>query len=165
MKKIIAVLVSVCLAACVFAACSNKTDDKIDQNETGVVVSTSTITTDEAKIIDSDAIKLIKSYSPEELSLTQEQYDNCSFMVSSSGIEVQGDYYVEVIATIKEEHQNDDGTVSYTFDNQGEYFIRYDGKQILKRDVTAAEEDAYEEMEVKEVPTTASDSAEETTAE
>ena len=163
MKKMIVCLITICLLITVFAACSKPND--VQEDTSNDVVSTSTITTDEAVITDSQAIDYIKSYSAEELSLSDEDYENCSFLVNSSGIEIDGNYYVEVIAAIKNSHTDEDGKESFTFDNKGEYFIRYDGQQILKRNMNS-EDIQYDEMEIKDIPetTVASSEAEETTA-
>ena len=150
MKKLIAVLLSVFLVAGAFAACSNKSE-KENNTEHNHIATAATITTDKAKIKDMDALNLIKSYSPEELSLTNQDMHECSFMILSSGAELNGEYYVKVIATVKTEHVDEEGNVSYTLDNRGEYYIRYDGKQVLKKDMTSGEE-KFEELEVKEVP-------------
>ncbi|MBQ9228924.1 MAG: hypothetical protein IJ168_08865 [Eubacterium sp.] len=152
MKKLLAILLSLCLVATVFAACS-KQDDADHGNEPGDDVSASVLTTDEAVITEADAIRYVQSYTAEELSLSAEDYEACSFMVNQSGVEIDGDYYIKVIAAITVPHTNEDGTESYTFDNKGEYYIRYDGKQILKKDMTSAEP-KYDELEVKEVPET-----------
>ena len=160
MKKLLAIVLAVGMVLAVFAACSKEDSEDHGNESVPESVSATELTTDDAKITENDAIEYIKSYTPEELSLTQEEYDTCSFMVNTKGKEIDGDYYIFVIATVKNPHNNDDGSVSYTFDNKGEYFIRYDGKQVLKKDMTS-EEEKYEELTVKELPeTTAAESEE-----
>ena len=165
MKKIIVALLCLSVIIGAFAACANggntkKADTTASQSES----TTKTITTDDAKITDVDAINLIKSYSAKELGLTKEEYKECSFLVNNSGVKYKDNYYVSVIATIKEEHEdstNDKGekVTTYTFDNKGEYYIRYDGKEILGRNGDGK----FKKMEVKEVPTTEAVTAEEET--
>lgn len=147
MKKLISILLCVSVIACSFVACSSKKAEESPTNDQNVV------TTDAAVIKEADAINLIqKQYSAVELGLSAEDYETCSFMVASSGAEVDGEYYIKVIATQKQEHKNENGESSFTFDIKGEYYISYDGKKILKKDMSV--EDKYDELEVKEVPTT-----------
>ena len=160
MKKLFAVLISLCIVLTVFAACGKNNDNDDHGNEPeSESNAVSVITTDEAKISAADAVDYIRGYSAEELSLSDEDYENCSFMVNNSGVQIENDYYVEVIATIKSAHTNEDGSESYTFDNKGEYFIRYDGKQVLKKDM-ASDETKYDEMELKELPEAESETTE-----
>ena len=153
MKKLLAILLAVIVSACVFAGCS-KNENKGDDKTTTTTNASNWTTLEEIKeaaIIQSDAINLIKSYSAEELSLTKKEKKNCSFMFSNNAHEIDGVKCVQVIATVKEEHKNDKGEVSYTFDNKGEYYISFDGKQMFKKDMKSGK---YEKMEVKPVPTT-----------
>ena len=152
MKKVLALLICISLVICVFAACS-KDDKKPEENS---VSTTQEITTDDAKIAESDAINLIKSYSAKELGLTDKEYKECSYLVKSSGVKYQKNYYINVIATVKTAHEDTTDTdgkkvTTYTFDNKGEYFIRYDGKEILARN---GEDGKYRKLKVKAVPTT-----------
>ena len=156
MKKYLLPILAVIICFTVFAACSKNADDSTTDADGKIT----TITTEPAAIIGDHAIKLIKSYSAEELSLTEEEFKECQFMVRKSGNEIHGDYYIQVIATVPTEHKKEgDDNTYYSFDNKGEYYIRYDGKQILKKNMD--EEDSYEELEVKELPTSADDSAHE----
>ena len=161
MKKVIVALLCVTVIISAFVACSNGggTDNKVKKDDstttTVAAETTKTITTDDAKITDLDAINLIKSYSAKELGLTDKEYKECSFLVSESGIKYKDNYYVSVIATIKTAHEdstNADGeaVTTYTFDNKGVYYIRYDGKEILGKNGDGK----FKKMEVKEVPTT-----------
>ncbi|MFR5874992.1 MAG: hypothetical protein ACLUFN_00730 [Eubacterium sp.] len=145
MKKLLSVLICISIIVCIFAACSDNKD-----NEQTSTTATTGITTDSAKITESDAISLIKSYSDKELGITAEEREKCSFMVSGSGTEIDKDFYIKVIAAVKTAHEEGDET-TYTFDNKGEYYIRYDGKQILSMDMKTGK---YSEMKVKDVPTT-----------
>lgn len=154
MKKVLLVMLSITMIACAFTACSSGDKDNKDASTTvaTTVASTKTITTDDAKIAEFDAVNLIKmQYSPKELGLTEEEYKKASFMVSNSGEKIDKDYYVKVVAVYKKAHQNEDGKTTYTFDNKGIYYIRYDGKQILREDVKTGDRT---EMKVKKVPET-----------
>lgn len=153
MKKFLSIILCVVVVASAFVACSKAENNDAEGDKTEVYTS-EVVTTDDAIIKEADAINLIQSYSAKELGLTEEEYKECSFMVASSGIELDGKYYIKVIATVKTEHK-DGENVTYTFDNKGEYYISYNGKQILQKDMKS-EEEKYSDMKVKEVPTTAS---------
>lgn len=157
-KKILAIILCVITVAFSFVACSakNKNTEPTNPNE---------VTTDDAVIFDKDAIDLIKSYTPDELGISQEDYDKCSFMIAKAGKEINGKYYVKVIVANKIENEPDEnGQVSFSFDTKGEYFIRYDGKEILKKDMSSDEE-KYDKLKVKDVPTTEATTQEEATKE
>ena len=160
MKKILVLLVCVAVLFTVFTAC--KGDDKKDDGSTAKYSSTK-IETDEAKIANGDAINLIKSYSKDELGLSEKEMKECSFLVANEGTEYKNNNYVVVIATIKTEHEdkNEEGEdiTTYTFDNKGEYYIRFDGKQILARNGDSE----FRELKVKAVPTTTQPSTEKAT--
>ncbi len=146
MKKYISIILCLTIIASAFVACSSKKEDG--------TTTTTAIATDTAKIKEADAINLIESYSLDELGITKTEKKDCSFMVASSGefIEEQNANYIKVIAAIKEAHENSETKeVTYTFDTKGEYYIRFDGKQILSKNVETGE---YTEMKVKKVPTT-----------
>lgn len=125
-------------------------DKKDDENKEATAVSgeiPTAITTDNAKITEADAINLIESYSAEELGLTEDKRKECKFMVASAGEKIEKNYYVKVIATIATEHKNEEtGKSTFTFDNQGEYYIRFDGKQILSKNMDG---DDYKELKIK----------------
>lgn len=155
MKRISAIILSVLLIAAVFAACSGKNNEDASDNPRNVASSNAwletTITTDNAKIKLGDAERLIKAYSAKELSISKEDYKDCSFVVSGTGVKIENDYYVEVDAVIKHEKGKDEnGKSVFSFDTKGKYFIRYDGKQVLKKDME--KEDKYTELELKEAP-------------
>lgn len=106
-----------------------------------------TITTDVAKIKEGDAIKYISSYSAKELSLSEKEKKECDFVVSNTGVKIKNDYYVLIKAVVKHEKGEDEnGNKTYAFDEKGEYYIRYDGKQVLKKDMT--KDDKYIELEL-----------------
>lgn len=94
----------------------------------------SAVATEKAKIKDADAIDYIESYSSKQLGLTDQEKKACSFMVASDGEEINGKSYIQVIAAIKKEHKSSDGQATYTFDTKGEYYISFDGDEVLKKD-------------------------------
>lgn len=154
MKKILPVIMCLCIAVTCFAACSStKTDTKAEKTTAAATTEEKAgeITTDKAKITDANAINYIQSYSNEDLGLTKEDLKECKFMVASSGEKVDGAYYVKVIATVPTEHKDKEGKVTYTFDNKGEYYINYEGTKVLKRDVKTGK---YSEIKFKEFTTT-----------
>ena len=149
MKKIILCILCLSMVVCAFGACSKNNDEKT----TGIKqATTEEMTTDSAVIKEADAINLIKSYSDDELGLTAEDRKKASFMVASNGVKIEKDNYIEVIATIKNEHKEGE-KITYTFDNLGVYYIRYDGKKVMRKDMKS-EEDKYIDMKIKAVPTT-----------
>lgn len=151
MKKVLPILLAISIIATCFVACSSK---KGDDTTTTAAGETTVVTTDDAKVTEADAINLIESYTDKELGITKEDRAACSFMVASNGefIEDQDAYYVKVIAAIKNAHEDPETKeITYTFDCKGEYYIRYDGKQILSKDMESGE---LSEMKVKPVPTT-----------
>ena len=154
MKKVLAVIICVCISVCVFGACSKKDEQKPTDKQ----LTTEHMTTDSAVIKEADAINLIESYSDEELGLTAKDRTHASFMVASDGVKIENDNYIEVIATIKTEHKDGD-KVTYTFDNLGVYYIRYDGKKIMRKDMKS-DEAKYIEMKIKAVPSTTAASSE-----
>lgn len=92
------------------------------------------VATEKAKIKDADAINYIENYSSKQLGLTEDDRAKCSFMVASDGEEINGKSYIQVIAVIKKEHKGDDGQATYTFDTKGEYYISFDGDEVLRKD-------------------------------
>ena len=117
-KKVIAALLAVISVAFAFAGCSDSAE-----NET----TTAPITTETAVIKNSDAVDLIKTYTAEELKLDG-SLDDYKIMVNSNGNEIDGKYYIKVVAS-KVSEPDADGTVS--IDIFGQYFISYDGAEIL----------------------------------
>ncbi|SJZ52199.1 hypothetical protein [Eubacterium coprostanoligenes] len=116
-----------------FTACSKQDTTKEE----------SVIVTEKAKIKDADAINYIESYSSKQLGLTDEEKKACSFMVASDGEEIDGKKYIKIIAAIKNEQKGNDGQVTYTFDTKGEYFISFNGDEVLKKSG-----DAYSKLEL-----------------
>lgn len=139
MNKKIQKAVSIILGACTicsvltFTACSKQDATKEE----------SVIVTEKAKIKDADAINYIESYSSKQLGLTDEEKKACSFMVASDGEEINGKKYIKIIAAIKNEQKGDDGKTTYTFDTKGEYFISFNGDEVLKKSG-----DAYSNLEL-----------------
>ena len=131
MKKFLAVLLAAVTVACMFVACS-KADDKN--------------TTDKAKIKDSDAINFIKtSYTKKELGLdkVKEKYD---FMISQNGVKIGKKQYVKVAANImkKNDTTSKDGKQTYSLTPVGEYYISFDGDEVLMKDLKSGK---YEKLE------------------
>lgn len=123
MSIILCTFIIICSVA--FASCS-KQESKAE--------TASAVATEKAKIKDADAINYIESYSSKQLGLTEDDRAKCSFMVASDGEEINGKSYIQVIAAIKKEHKSDDGQATYTFDTKGEYYISFDGDEVLKKD-------------------------------
>ncbi len=123
-----------------FTACSG---DKKPETPSGT---TSQIATEEAKIKEADAAKYIEnSYTAEELGLDKVDRDY-SFMVSSNGVDIDGDKYVKVVANIivKNNVTTEDCKDTFSMETIGEYYISFDGKKILKKNMDTNE---YEELE------------------
>lgn len=140
-KKISAIVLAVMIVTFVFAACSS--NNKEETSTTAPV-----ITTDSAVIKDADAISLIKTYTAEELGLDG-SLDDYKIMVASSGEEIEGKFYVKVIAA-KVSEPDEKGSVN--IDTYGQYFISYDGETILVYDDVNK---AYNPMtDVHDVPVT-----------
>ena len=152
MKKAVVFIICAAIAICTFSACAKNDGKETTTTKAAKQETTAAITTDDAVIKDADAINLIESYSDKELGLTKDQRKKASFMVASNGVEIDGKNYIEVIATVKNEHKDGDKT-TYTFDNLGVYYISYDGKTIFRKDMES-EKAKYIDMKVKAVPTT-----------
>lgn len=120
---ILCAFIIICSVA--FASCS-KQESKAE--------TASAVATEKAKIKDADAISYIESYSSKQLGLTEDDRAKCSFMVASDGEEINGKSYIQVIAAIKKEHKSDDGQATYTFDTKGEYYISFNGDEVLRKD-------------------------------
>ena len=126
-KKTISIILCAFIIICsvAFASCSKQ------ESKTGTA---SAVATEKAKIKDADAISYIESYSSKQLGLTEDDRAKCSFMVASDGEEINGKSYIQVIAAIKKEHKSDDGQATYTFDTKGEYYISFNGDEVLRKD-------------------------------
>lgn len=123
MSIILCAFIIICSVA--FASCS-KQESKAE--------TASAVATEKAKIKDADAINYIESYSNKQLGLTEDDRAKCSFMVASDGEEINGKSYIQVIAAIKKEHKSNDGQATYTFDTKGEYYISFNGDEVLRKD-------------------------------
>ena len=142
MKKFLAVLLAAVTVACMFAACSKADDKNTTQSTTASVENA----TDKAKIKDSDAINFIKtSYTKEELGLdkVKEKYD---FMISQNGVKIGKKQYVKVAANImkKNDTTSKDGKQTYSLTPVGEYYISFDGDEVLMKDFKSGK---YEKLE------------------
>lgn len=126
-KKAISIILCAFIIICsvAFASCSK---------QESTTETASTVATEKAKIKDADAISYIESYSSKQLGLTEDDRAKCSFMVASDGEEINGKSYIQVIAAIKKEHKSDDGQATYTFDTKGEYYISFNGDEVLRKD-------------------------------
>ena len=156
MKKVLALIFTCCVIVGVFTACSSKSDKGNTTSPTAPASTVTTIPTKQAKVNDSDAISLIQSYSRKELGLTKDEYDKCTFMVNSSGKTVSGKkgYYILVTAGIKKSAgKNDKGQQLTTIDAVGNYYISFDGKEILREVIDKNGNASYKNMDVKKVPT------------
>lgn len=123
MSIILCAFIIICSVA--FASCSK---------QKSTTETASAMATEKAKIKDADAINYIESYSSKQLGLTEDDRAKCSFMVASDGEEINGKSYIQVIAAIKKEHKSDDGQATYTFDTKGEYYISFNGDEVLRKD-------------------------------
>lgn len=142
MKKFLAVLLAAVTVACMFVACSKADDKNTTQSTTASVENA----TDKAKIKDSDAINFIKtSYTKKELGLdkVKEKYD---FMISQNGVKIDKKQYVKVAANImkKNDTTSKDGKQTYSLTPVGEYYISFDGDEVLMKDLKSGK---YEKLE------------------
>lgn len=159
MKKLLAVLLAVITVCCVFVACS-KADDKETTTKSESTSFTVQNPTDKAKIKDKDAIDFIKNaYTPEELRLdkVKEKY---SFMISSNGEKIGKKEYVKVAANVmkKNSEKNAEGKETYSLTPVGEYYISFDGQEVLMKDLKSGEykklENRYKDYKSKSETTT-----------
>ena len=142
MKKFLAVLLAAVTVACMFVACSKADYKNTTQSTTASVENA----TDKAKIKDSDAINFIKtSYTKKELGLdkVKEKYD---FMISQNGVKIGKKQYVKVAANIlkKNDTTSKDGKQTYSLTPVGEYYISFDGDEVLMKDLKSGK---YEKLE------------------
>lgn len=142
MKKFLAVLLAAVTVACMFVACSKADDKNTTQSTTASVENA----TDKAKIKDSDAINFIKtSYTKKELGLdkVKEKYD---FMISQNGVTIDKKQYVKVAANImkKNDTTSKDGKQTYSLTPVGEYYISFDGDEVLMKDLESGK---YKQLE------------------
>lgn len=151
MKKFLAVLLAAVTVACMFVACSKADDKNTTQSTTASVENA----TDKAKIKDSDAINFIKtSYTKKELGLdkVKEKYD---FMISQNGVKIGKKQYVKVAANImkKNDTASKDGKQTYSLTPVGEYYISFDGDEVLMKDLKSGKykklENRYQDYSAK----------------
>lgn len=151
MKKFLAVLLAAVTVACMFVACSKADDKNTTQSTTASVENA----TDKAKIKDSDAINFIKtSYTKKELGLNKvkEKYD---FMISQNGVKIGKKQYVKVAANImkKNDTTSKDGKQTYSLTPVGEYYISFDGDEVLMKDLKSGKykklENRYQDYSAK----------------
>ena len=151
MKKFLAVLLAAVTVACMFVACSKADDKNTTQSTTASVENA----TDKAKIKDSDAINFIKtSYTKKELWLdkVKEKYD---FMISQNGVKIGKKQYVKVAANImkKNDTTSKDGKQTYSLTPVGEYYISFDGDEVLMKDLKSGKykklENRYQDYSAK----------------
>lgn len=145
-KKILAIILSAAVIITVFTACSGNSADETDESSTHVTESH--IPTQDAVIKESDAAKFIEeSYSAKELGLEDVDSDY-SFMVASSGVDIEGENYIKVVANIitKKNSTTPDGKETFSLETVGEYYISYDGETVLKKDI---ESGSYSNLENK----------------
>lgn len=151
MKKFLAVLLAAVTVACMFVACSKADDKNTTQSTTASVENA----TDKAKIKDSDAIKFIQNaYIKKELGLdkVKEKYD---FMISQNGVKIGKKQYVKVAANImkKNDTTSKDGKQTYSLTPVGEYYISFDGDEVLMKDLKSGKykklENRYQDYSAK----------------
>lgn len=151
MKKFLAVLLAAVTVACMFVACSKADDKNTTQSTTASVENA----TDKAKIKDSDAINFIKtSYTKKELGLdkVKEKYD---FMISQNGVKIGKKQYVKVAANImkKNDTTSKDGKQTYSLTPVGEYYISFDGDEVLMKNLKSGKykklENRYQDYSAK----------------
>lgn len=151
MKKFLAVLLAAVTVACMFVACSKADDKNTTQSTTASVENAM----DKAKIKDSDAIKFIQNaYTKKELGLdkVKEKYD---FMISQNGVKIGKKQYVKVAANImkKNDTTSKDGKQTYSLTPVGEYYISFDGDEVLMKDLKSGKykklENRYQDYSAK----------------
>lgn len=151
MKKFLAVLLAAVTVACMFVACSKADDKNTTQSTTASVENA----TDKAKIKDSDAIKFIQNaYTKKELGLdkVKEKYD---FMISQNGVKIGKKQYVKVAANImkKNDTTSKDGKQTYSLTPVGEYYISFNGDEVLMKDLKSGKykklENRYQDYSAK----------------
>lgn len=151
MKKFLAVLLAAVTVACMFVACSKADDKNTTQSTTASVENA----TDKAKIKDSDATKFIQNaYTKKELGLdkVKEKYD---FMISQNGVKIGKKQYVKVAANIMKKNNttSKDGKQTYSLTPVGEYYISFDGDEVLMKDLKSGKykklENRYQDYSAK----------------
>lgn len=151
MKKIIlfiltAVLFACCLSACSAGAADSKATGSSEADASASAAAVQTVPTqeaetpiEEAQLSAAEATEKIKGYSAKQLGL-EGKIEDYKFMVATKGKRIDKEEYIEVAAS-KVTAENEDGSVS--METKGTYFIRYDGKQVLRYDLKTG---AYSEL-------------------
>lgn len=134
-------MLSVFVIFTAFAACSKDNNSNTDEIST-----VSAISLEDSKIKESDAARFIKeSYTVEELGLEKVEKEY-SFMVASSGIEIEGENYTKVVANVivKNDVTTDDGKETFSMQTMGEYYIAFKADKVLMKNMESGE---YTELE------------------
>lgn len=132
MKKLSAILLTFIVVCSVLVACSKEPAAPIQKE--GIV-------TEAAKIKENNAIEFIQSqYTEEELGLDKID-QNYQFMIASTGVMINGENYVKVVANVpvKNDTTAENGKETYSMQTYGEYFISFDGQTVLIRDQKSGE--------------------------
>lgn len=152
MKKALAIILSVLMLGSIFVACSadtdtdKETDTKKESSSSVAVSTTKVIETEQAVVKESDAIHFIEdSYTAKELGLDKVE-DDYSFMVGGSGVEIDGKKYVKIAANVMSQSDvtTEDGKPTYKLTPVGEYYVSFDGKTVLMKDM---ETNKYKKLE------------------
>lgn len=125
--------------------CSAKADDTASTSAS-INSNAPEIETEKAAVKDVDALDFIKdSYTEKELGLDKVD-KSYSFMIASKGVKIDNKEYVKVVANHmkKNEITKQDGKETFSIETLGEYFISFDGKTVLKKDMKTGE---YTELE------------------
>lgn len=151
MKKFLAVLLAAVTVACMFVACSKADDKNTTQSTTASVENA----TDKAKIKDSDAVKFIQNaYTKKELGIDKVK-EKPEFMISQNGVKIGKKQYVKVAANIvkKNDTTSKDGKQTYSLTPVGEYYISFDGDEVLMKDLKSGKykklENRYQDYSAK----------------
>lgn len=140
-KKIAALLLVLVVALTAFVACTRT--PSVDDTTSKFMVPT-----EKAKIKEANAIEFIeKNYTPQELGL-EDVKENYSFMVASDGVDIDGKKYVKVLANVLKPSDvtSADGQETFTMETYGEYYIAFNGKKVLSKNMETGE---YTELEIK----------------
>ncbi len=129
MKRIFALCIAVLMAVGI-ASCA-KVPDEPEATVKTSAKTTTRLATEGAVLKEAEAIERIKSYSAKELGLSDQDMKECAFMVAKYGEMIDGEKYVKVVAAVKTESKDSDGEVLYSLKNKGEYYISFDGEEIL----------------------------------
>ena len=144
MKKLLIIMLSLIVIASVFAACAGK-EGKNSTTQPLPTITEKIIPTEKAKIKDNEAISYFEqAYTKEELGL--DKSEGYTFMVSTSGTEIEDEMYIQVKAVIMTQidTKNKSDKATFTTDVIGEYYISYDGDKVLSKDMETGE---YKKLE------------------